>query len=81
MLKILVVYGRDTSLAKLTHISRQDSPCFTTWYLLIFAKELWWIDQELLELRWGLNRSGNGRSGWNVAVTSILKPVYLSDTM
>jgi hypothetical protein len=22
-------------------------------YLLVFARELWWINQECLELRWG----------------------------
>jgi hypothetical protein len=32
---------------------RQVSPCFATRRLLVFAGELWWIDQVSLELRWG----------------------------
>jgi hypothetical protein len=39
MLKMPAEYNRDTSLANLTDISRQVSPCFTTRYLCWYLPE------------------------------------------
>jgi hypothetical protein len=53
MVKIPTDYDRDTSPAKFTDISRQVTPCFATRCVLVFARELWWMNQEWLDLRWG----------------------------
>jgi hypothetical protein len=56
-------HDRDISPIKLTDISRQLSSCFVTRCLLIFSRELWWMNQEILQLRWRTNK--NGSSTWD----------------
>jgi hypothetical protein len=46
MSKIPEEYDRDISPAKLTDICRQVSSCFAARCLLVFARELWWMNQE-----------------------------------
>jgi hypothetical protein len=53
MLKIPTEYEGDSASVKFNSISRQVSACFCTWCLLIANIELWWMNQEWLELRWG----------------------------
>jgi hypothetical protein len=31
----------------------------------LLQRQLWWMNQECLELKWGLSRSENGRSAWD----------------
>jgi hypothetical protein len=47
----------------LKDISRQLS--FSPIYVSAATRELWWMSQEWLELKWGLNRSENNLSVWD----------------
>jgi hypothetical protein len=52
LLKVPAEYDRDISSTKFTDIFRQVSRCFATGCLLLFARELWLMNRELLERRW-----------------------------
>jgi hypothetical protein len=53
MLKIPAEYERDISSAKFTAISCQVTRDSLLGVSAVLARELWWMNQELLELRWG----------------------------
>jgi hypothetical protein len=45
MLEIHAEYEGDISSAKFTAISLQASPCYATRYLMVTARELYWMSE------------------------------------
>jgi hypothetical protein len=62
MLKIHAEYGRDTSHAILTGISRQVSPCSAD-----ISRTALGVNQECLELKWKAEWPENSRSAWDAS--------------
>jgi hypothetical protein len=53
MLKIPAEFVRGTSPAKLPSTASEVFPALPVCLSAIFPRELWWMNRELLELRWG----------------------------
>jgi hypothetical protein len=72
MLKNPADYDRDISSTKFTAISRQVFPDS----LLIVSAGIylraWWLNQKLLEHRWGRTMDKNGRSVWDALYDTTL---------
>jgi hypothetical protein len=71
MLKIPVEYDSDTLLAKLKGISCQLPALLPD--VSVAIRELWWLNQEWLELKMGmLNIPENGHSAWDALYDTTL---------